>query len=85
MKFQNPSFKFFLDGRTNGHKRTNGQTNKQTNKRTRRKQYAPHFFKVGGIKRKIMNYKKVVDLSHFMFVHHIFSSVSVAEWPPFGK
>ena len=40
MKFQNPSFKFFLNGRTNG----------RTNKRTSRKQYAPHFFKVGGIK-----------------------------------
>ena len=40
MKLQNPSFNFFLNGRTN--KRTNGQTN--------RKQYAPHFFKVGGIK-----------------------------------
>ena len=22
---------------------------------------------------------------HFMFVHYTFSSVSVAEWPPFGK
>ena len=22
---------------------------------------------------------------HFMFVHHTFSSVWVAEWPPFGK
>ena len=40
MKFQNPSFKFLLNGRTN--KRTNGLTS--------RKQYAPHFFKVGGIK-----------------------------------
>ena len=36
MKFQNPSFKFFLNGRTHG--------------RTSRKQYVPHFFKVGGIK-----------------------------------
>ena len=34
MKFQNPSFKFFLNGRTS------------------RKQYAPHFFKVGGIMNK---------------------------------
>ena len=40
MKFQNPSFNFFL----------NGRTNTQTDKRTSRKQYAPHFFKVGGIK-----------------------------------
>ena len=39
MKFQNPSFKFFFE-------RTDGQTNG----RTSRKQYAPHFFKVGGIK-----------------------------------
>ena len=38
MKFQNPSFKFFLNGRTDG--------------QTSQKQYAPHFFKVGGIKRK---------------------------------
>ena len=22
---------------------------------------------------------------HFMFLHYIFSSVLVAEWPPFGK
>ena len=34
MKFQNPSFKIFFE-RTDGH--------------TSRKQYAPHFFKVGGI------------------------------------
>ena len=40
MKFQNPSLLFFLNGRTNG----------RTDKRTSRKQYAPHFFKVGGIK-----------------------------------
>ena len=39
MKFQIPIFKFFLNGRTHG--RTDG--------RTSRKQYAPHFFKVGGI------------------------------------
>ena len=36
MKFQNPSFKIFLNGHTDA--------------RTSRKQYAPHFFKVGGIK-----------------------------------
>ena len=39
MKFQNPSLNFFL----------NGLTKKLTNGRTSRKQYAPHFFKVGGI------------------------------------
>ena len=44
MKFQNPSFKFFLNGRTNK------RTNRQTDERTSRKQYAPHFFKVGAIK-----------------------------------
>ena len=38
MKFQNPSFNFFL---------TDGQTDEQTNRRTSRKQYAPNFFKVG--------------------------------------
>ena len=43
MKFQNPSFIFFLNGRT--HTRTHGRTDG----RTSRKQYAPHFFKVGGI------------------------------------
>ena len=43
MNFQNPSFKFFLNGRTNG------RTDKRTDGRTSRKQYAPHFFKVGGI------------------------------------
>ena len=41
MKFQNPSLNFFLNGRKD--ERTNG--------RTSRNQYAPHFFKVGGIKR----------------------------------
>ena len=40
MKFQNPSLNFFLNGRTNAH----------TDTRTSRKQYAPHVFKVGGIK-----------------------------------
>ena len=39
MKFQNPSLNFFL----------NGRMNKQTDGRTSRKQYAPHFFKVGDI------------------------------------
>ena len=44
MKFQNPSFKFSL----------NGRTNTQTHKRTSRKQYAPHFFKVGGIIKELL-------------------------------
>ena len=35
MKFQNPSLNSVLNG--------------QTDERTSRKQYAPHFFKVGGI------------------------------------
>ena len=44
MKFENPSFNFFLNGRT--HTRTHAHTHG----RTSQKQYAPHFFKVGGIK-----------------------------------
>ena len=43
MKFQNPSLIFFLNGRKDG------RTNERTNERTSRNQYAPHFFKVGGI------------------------------------
>ena len=39
MKFQNPSFNFFL----------NGRKDERTNERTSRNQYAPHCFKVGGI------------------------------------
>ena len=42
MKFQNPSLIFF--------ERTDGRTNERTNGRTSRIQYAPKFFKVGGIK-----------------------------------
>ena len=40
MKFQNPSLNSVLTGRTDG----------RTDERTSRNQYAPHFFKVGGIK-----------------------------------
>ena len=43
MKFQNPSLNFFLNGQTNGH------MDVQTDGCTSRNQYAPHFFKVGGI------------------------------------
>ena len=39
MKFQNPSLNFFFE-----------RTDERTDTRTSRKQYAPHFFKVGGIK-----------------------------------
>ena len=39
MKFQNPSLNSVLTGRTDG----------RTDKRTSRNQYAPNFFKVGGI------------------------------------
>ena len=28
---------------------------------------------------------RVSVMIHFMFVHYTFSSVWVAEWPPFGK
>ena len=41
MKFQNPNFNFF--------ERTDERTDAQTHGRTSRNQYAPHFFKVGGI------------------------------------
>ena len=62
MKFKNPSFKFFLNGRTNG----------RTNKRTaNRKQYAPHFFKVGGIMK--MGHTAVWDIKS--------SSVTLKTWP----
>ena len=40
MKFQNPSLNSVLTGRTDG----------RTDERTSQNQYAPHFFKVGGIK-----------------------------------
>ena len=40
MKFQNPSLIFFFKGRTDT----------RTDARTSPNQYAPHFFKVGGIK-----------------------------------
>ena len=51
MKFQNPSFKIFLNGGTHG--RMDAQTS--------RKQYAPHFFKVGGII-KGLNIHKIIQL-----------------------
>ena len=47
MKFQNPSLNSVLNGRKD--ERTNGRTDE----RTSRNQYAPHFFKVGGIKKGI--------------------------------
>ena len=43
MKFQNPSLNSVLNGRTN--------------ERTSQKQYAPHFFKVGGIISTLNNHK----------------------------
>ena len=57
MKFQNPSFKIFLKGRTHG------RTHARTDGRTSRKQYAPHFFKVGGIIRPYCFY--YMRLLHF--------------------
>ena len=41
MKFQNPSLNFFMNGRTDA--------------QTSRNQYAPHFFKVGGINESVEN------------------------------
>ena len=46
MKFQNPSLNSVLNGWKD--ERMNGRTDE----RTSRKQYAPHFFKVGGIKKQ---------------------------------
>ena len=49
MKFQNPSLNSVLTGRTDG----------RTDERTSRNQYAPHFFKVGGIIRRVLRYVTV--------------------------
>ena len=54
MKFRNPSLKLFLNGRTN--------------ERTSRKQYAPHFFKVGGIIRIFTHSHSVDAWLKFMLV-----------------
>ena len=50
MKFQNPSLNSVL----------NGRKDERTDERTSRKQYAPHFFKVGGIKNTVLFQKKLV-------------------------
>ena len=44
MKLQNPSLNSVLNGRKDE------RTDERTDECTSRKQYAPHFFKVGGIK-----------------------------------
>ena len=54
MKFQNPSLNSVLTGRTDG----------RTDERTSRNQYAPHFFKVGGIKRRKNEHQHFDFLSH---------------------
>ena len=51
MKFQNPSLNFILNGRTYG----------RTHAHTCRNQYAPHFFKVGGIIRIVELYTHIVE------------------------
>ena len=66
MKFQNPSFKFFL----------NGRTDKQTDRRTSRKQYAPHFFKVGGI--IIIKYHQIRTLFLLLIGTVVFQSFQTA-------
>ena len=53
MKFQNSSFKIFLNGWTDG----------QKDRGTSRNQYAPHFFKVGGIIRVEYIYMFYVNLN----------------------
>ena len=50
MKFQNPSLNSVLTGRTDG----------RTDERTCQNQYAPHFFKVGGI-------MKAISMNNFEF------------------
>ena len=57
MKFQNPSFKFFFE-------RTDGQTNG----RTSRKQYAPYFFKVGGITDRLQEEQNLYPSEYQQFV-----------------
>ena len=61
MKFQNPSFKFVLKGWTDK------QTDGQTNGRTSRKQYSPHFFKVGGIIKGLKLLKGILKSVTFKF------------------
>ena len=65
MKFQNPSLNSVLNGRTD--ERTNGRTDE----RTSRKQYAPHFFKVGGIKTKYirLNMKLMKAFEIYIYSH----------------
>ena len=64
MKFQNPSLNFILNGRT--HTRTHA--------RTSRNQYAPHFFKVGGI--KIFANKTTTE----MFLLLLFLAMTTKKW-----
>ena len=60
MKFQYPSLNFFLNGRKDG----------RMNKRTSRNQYAPHFFKVGGIKTGfLMKWLKYCNGQSCLFIH----------------
>ena len=54
-----------------------------------------HYLNHGGSSQRQSSGSNVVSVScfgvrvsvmfHFMFVHYTFSSVWVAEWPPFGK
>ena len=59
MKFQNPGLNYFLNGRKDE------RTNERTNERTSRNQYAPHFFKVGGIKRA--QFRESFNVEHVFF------------------
>ena len=60
MKFQNPSFKFFLNGWT--HTRTDGQTDKP-------KAICSHFFKVGGITSSLVCREQGLG-PHLLFTGH---------------
>ena len=75
MKFQNPSLNSVLNGRKD--ERTNERTNEQMNEHTSRNQYAPHFFKVGGIKSNFCSlcmltiYAEIIFSDMFCFTHQI--------------
>ena len=63
MKFQNPSFNIFFEW-------TDAHTHARTDGRTSRKQYAPHFFKVGGIKSVgEVDFRKYSLLTIIHYVH----------------
>ena len=72
MKFQNPSLNSVLNGRKD--------------ERTSRKQYAPHFFKVGGIKRRrLTNCMRLVMRKSVASKNIKYKLASIATVLKFGK